>query len=143
MAIKQTHEKPIETNGSGLYGWQKLFYEACRTFGVPSVILLIIVYVLGWVVAPPMIDTMKKFFDSTIETQNVLAETQKAIARSQQDLAESQAQLVIVCKEISQSAASILDSEKATEAFISDVRKDHSNQLDKLTTIEGAVTKGN
>jgi len=51
--------------------------------------------------------------------------------------------LVIVCKEISQSAASILESEKATEAFMSDVREDHSNQLDKLTTIEGAVTKGN
>ena len=141
MAVKQPHEKPIETNGSGLYGWQKLFYEACRTFGVPSVILLVIVYVLGWVVAPPMIDTMKRFFDSTIETQNVLAETQKAIASSQQDLAESQSQLVIVCREISQSASSIMESEKATEAFMQDVKKDHIVQLDKLTVIEEAVTQ--
>jgi septal ring factor EnvC (AmiA/AmiB activator) len=128
-------------NDTTLSGWQKFFFEIGRTFGVPTLILLIGLYLVGWVLAPPMVDTMKRFFDATINTQQVMAQTQESIASSQEDLADSQAQLVDVCREISATTARIMECEESSSVFMHDVRAHQDWEKGKLDTIEAAVTQ--
>lgn len=128
-------------NDITLSGWQRFFFELGRTFGVPTLILLIGLYLVGWVLAPPMVDTMKRFFDATIDTQQVMAQTQESIASSQEDLAASQAQLVDVCREISTTTARIMECEESSGIFMRDVRAHQDWEKDKLGTIEAAVTQ--
>lgn len=128
-------------NDITLSGWQRFFFELGRTFGVPTLILLIGLYLVGWVLAPPMVDTMKRFFDATIDTQQVMAQTQESIASSQEDLAASQSQLVDVCREISTTTARIMECEESSGIFMRDVRAHQDWEKDKLGTIEAAVTQ--
>lgn len=118
-----THEphEEQEDNPKGLSKWQSLFMEIGRTFGVPTVLLLLITYWLLWQVTPPVITMVQEFMKSTIETQTQLAKTQA-------DIADSQRQLVTLVKEVSAAANEIVIAEQTTQKFMNSVETVHNRQ---------------
>ena len=119
----KTMEEVEEIVGNqNISGWQRLVMEVGRTFGVPTVLLLLISYWLLWQVTPPVITMVQEFMKSTIETQTQLAKTQA-------DIAESQRQLVILVKEVSAAANEIVIAEQTTQKFMSSVETVHDKQV--------------
>jgi hypothetical protein len=137
---KERKKTEDDTNGDkNITGWSKLALEVGRTFGVPTVLLLLISYWLLWQVTPPMVSMLQEFMKSTIETQAELAKTQA-------DIAESQRQLVVLVKEVSAAAQQIVIAEASTQKFMERVEATHIEQMtilknhtEKLDVIEDAV----
>lgn len=130
-----TPTKEDSSNGYPRYnGWQRWGMEIGRTFGVPTVLLLLISYWLLWQVTPPIVAAMSQFLSSTMETQ-------KELARTQSDIAESQRKLVILIQDVQKAATEIVIAEQSTQAFMVQAEATHKIQLEKLERIEQAVVK--
>jgi low affinity Fe/Cu permease len=128
-------DKEDSSNGyKNLNSWQRCLIEVGRTFGVPSVLLLLIVYWLLWQVTPPVINAFSTFLDSTVTTQKSLADTQSEIAASQ-------AKLVGLVEAVQEAANEIVQSEQATTKFMMGVEQDHKTQLNDLKEIKEAVSR--
>ena len=116
----------------GMPHWERFAIDVGRTFGVPTVLLLLITYWLLWTVTPPVMTGMATFLETTVRTQGELAKTQA-------DIAESQKKLVVLIEDVSKAAEEIVISENATQKFMEKVGFDHAAMLTKLDTIEQAT----
>ena len=113
-----------QSNGS----WLKLIMDVGRTFGVPTVLLLLISYWLLWQITPPIMSMFVEFFTSTMKTQAVIVQTQSEIA-------DTQRKIVVLVEKTAINADEIISIEKSTQDFMKNVEDTHNQQMDKLNDI--------
>lgn len=135
--------KEDSSNGysKGNMSWQRLIMDIGRTFGIPSLLLMIIVYWLVWEVTPPLTASLAEFVTGTMATQAELAKTQQEIMHSQE-------QMTSLLEEVRQQTDSIARVHEQTAVFMSNVMKEHENQkadhtaiLDGVGRIENNIKK--
>jgi len=112
-------------NGNG-WTWPRCIFEAGKTFGVPTVLLLFLCWWLVFYISPPLLNAVTLFVSSTVEQQKSLVETQQAIAES--------------VEEVSAAAAEIIKVERESQDFMKVVQEQHIEHKRHLETIEEAVT---
>lgn len=111
-------------NGNG-WTWPRCIFEAGKTFGVPTVLLLFLCWWLVFYISPPLLNAVTLFVSSTVEQQKSLVETQKAIAES--------------VEEISAAAGEIIKVERESQDFMRVVQEQHNDHKRDLETIKDAV----
>ena len=122
------------TNGNGSWTWPKVVYEAGKTFGVPTVLVLFLCWWLVFQVTPPVLDAVKQFVASTVGQQKALVGQQKALVETQESIADTLA-------EISAAAQEIVTVERESQEFMEIVRQEHTEHQRKLAEIKEAVSK--
>lgn len=113
-----------QSNGS----WIKLIMDVGRTFGVPTVLLLLISYWLLWQITPPIMSMFVEFFTSTMKTQAIIVQTQSEIAETQQ-------KLVVLVEKTAITSEEIIKIETDTKDFMKKVEDTHNKQMDRLDDI--------
>jgi len=128
--------------------WAQIPLAVLEKFGVSTVIVLAILYAAIFMAMPEAVSVVNRYCDAVsitqdmmVQTQKDIAESQKTLVKSQESLVISQEQLVKVVEDVSRTAAEIIAVERDTKMFMEKVQTDHVMQLDKLNTIEGAVSK--
>jgi len=113
-----------QSNGS----WLKVLMDVGRTFGVPTVLLLLISYWLLWQITPPIMSLFVEFISSTMKTQAIIVQTQSEIADTQQ-------KLVVLVEKTAITSDEIIQIEKSTQEFMKSVEGTHNEQMNRLDEI--------
>jgi len=108
--------------------WLKLIMDVGRTFGVPTVLLLLLSYWLLWQITPPIMSMFIEFFTSTMKTQAIIVQTQSEIA-------ETQHKLVVLAEKTAITSDEIIKIETDTKDFMKKVEDTHNQQMEKLNDI--------
>ena len=113
-----------QSNGS----WLKVLMDVGRTFGVPTVLLLLLSYWLLWQITPPIMSLFVEFISSTMKTQAIIVQTQSEIADTQQ-------KLVVLVEKTAITSDEIIQIEKSTQEFMKSVEGTHNEQMNRLDEI--------
>ena len=86
--------------------------------GIPGGFMFAMIYLIGWVIAPPIIQAHVKFVESTGKTMDKMADTMESIDESQQSVTES--------------VTEIRRIEQRNDVFMGIVSEQHQMQLKKM-----------
>lgn len=138
------------------YPWYaKLLVESIKSFGITTVIVCVLLYMMVEVIIPEMVRVANRYCDSAEQTQKQmigmqerLVDNQEAQINNQDQIVETQKQLVEVVQDVSLAAKEIIACEQQSQAvlnnvesFMSSVKEDHSKQSESLEQIKTAVVK--
>ena len=121
--------------------WARLLTESIKSFGITTVIVVVLLYVVVNVVIPEMVTIANRYCNAVENTQETISDTQKRLVGTQEELVQTQKELVRVVDEVSTAAQEIVSVEKESQVFMRTVQDQHVEQLEKLSVIEAAVTK--
>ena len=121
--------------------WARLLVEGIKSFGITTVIVVVLLYVTVEVVIPEMMSIANRYCKAVEVTQESMLSTQERIAETQDTLSATQTELVQVVKSVSDAAQEIVTSERQSQEFMKVVQTQHDTQIQKLETIEAAVVK--
>lgn len=119
--------------------WARLLTESIKSFGITTVIVMVLLYVVVEIVIPEMVRVANRYCDTVEHTQSILSNTQQRLVGTQEDLVSTQRELVRVVDEVSMAAQEIVTVEKESQKFMIAVQDQHTQQLEKLSKIEAAV----
>lgn len=119
--------------------WIQIPLALLDKFGLGTVIVCVLLYVLVEVVIPESVKVVNRYCDAVAETQERMVSTQEDIAATQKTLVSSQEQLVQVVQDVSEAASEIVEVQRETKTFMESVKGDHAGQDVKLDTIIEAV----
>ena len=77
-----TRTSTLNINNGNLTAAQRA-YDAAKTFGVPTVLLIIFAWWFAYRLTPPVLDAVKTYVTATVEMQREIVTTQKQIVTSQ------------------------------------------------------------
>lgn len=120
--------------------WARLLIESIKSFGITTVIVVVLLYVLVKVVIPEMVTIANRYCNAVETTQGVISDTQKRLVGTQEELVGTQRELIRVVDEVSTAAQEIVTVEKESQRFMQTVQDQHAEHLNKLNIIEAAVT---
>lgn len=119
--------------------WVVVIIEAIKSFGVTTVIVMVLLYVSVEIVIPEMMSIANRYCNAVETSQSVLSETQKRIVETQESMVSTQKELVKVVGEVSSAAQEIISVEQESQQFMQVVQEQHKEHLKKLDSIEKAV----
>ena len=91
--------------------WANVGIKFVQSVGVPTAFLAVIVYVVGWRLAPPVLDAHVQFLNNTVTTQNKMSDTLTGI---------------------NDSVEQIVEVEEQTKTFMENVKECHDEQTRAL-----------
>jgi len=118
-------DKP-KTNGDKIWGIPCTFITSfISQVGVPAAFVFALIYLIGWVIAPPLMDAHMKFIGTTTTTMEMMNDTMESIDQTQKDVGTS--------------VDEIRKIEQRSDIFMGIVHDEHQMQLDKLKDIHEDV----
>lgn len=121
--------------------WARLLIDGIKSFGITTIIVLVLLYVVVKIVIPEMVAIANRYCTAVETSQQAIVATQERLAISQDSLANTQEQIVKVVESVSSAAEEIVATEKESKDFMRTVSVQHQEQLKKLETIEEAVVE--
>ena len=119
--------------------WARLLTESIKSFGITTVIVVVLLYALVKVIIPEMVTIANRYCNAVETTQSVISDTQKRLATNQEQLVDTQQELVRVVDDVAVAAREIVIVEKESQEFMHTVQDQHDEHLKKLMIIEAAV----